>query len=152
MGRLRVPIRALSIYDFEPIVKRFHAPPPIHETFSGPGFVVCSFCPRPVDFDPSAIPAPYAHSAIDCDELMFFVSGAYTTRPDVGPGTVTFHPAGFVHGPAPGAAEASMKSDHHEEYAVMVDTFRPLSLGAARSRLRALYYLGWSRPAPEAAG
>jgi homogentisate 1,2-dioxygenase len=141
---------ALSIYDFEPIVKRFHAPPPVHETFSGPGFVVCSFCPRPVDFDPSAIPAPYAHSAIDCDELMFFVSGAYTTRPDVGPGTVTFHPAGFVHGPAPGAAEASLLSDHHEEYAVMVDTFRPLSLGSALlDGAEPFYHLGWSRPAPE---
>ncbi len=142
---------ALSIYDFEPIVKRFHAPPPVHETFSGPRFVVCSFCPRPVDFDPTSIPAPYAHSAIDCDEMMFFVSGAYTTRPDVRPGMMTFHPAGFVHGPAPGAAEGSINSSSHEEYAVMLDTFRPLSFGDAATECEEPeYYLGWSRPAPGA--
>jgi homogentisate 1,2-dioxygenase len=142
---------ALSIYDFEPIVKRFHAPPPVHETFTGPGFVVCSFCPRPVDFDPLAIPAPYAHSAVDCDEVMFFVSGAYTTRPDVRPGMMTFHPAGFVHGPAPGAAEGSTRSQAHEEYAVMFDTFRPLGLGpAAAECAEPEYHLGWSRPMPGA--
>jgi homogentisate 1,2-dioxygenase len=141
---------ALSIYDFEPIVKRFHAPPPVHETFSGPHFVVCSFCPRPVDFDPTAIPAPYAHSAVDCDEVMFFVSGAYTTRPDVRPGTMTFHPAGFVHGPASGAAEASLRSSAHEEYAVMLDTFSPLALGDAATECEeSEYYLGWSRPASD---
>jgi homogentisate 1,2-dioxygenase len=140
---------ALSIYDFEPLVKRFHAPPPINETFSGPRFVVCSFCPRPVDFDPTSIPAPYAHSSLDCDEVMFFVSGAYATRPDVRPGMMTFHPAGFTHGPAPGAAEASTKIKAHEEYAVMIDTFEPLSLGpAAGDCEEAGYYLGWSRPSP----
>jgi homogentisate 1,2-dioxygenase len=138
---------ALSIRDFEPLVKRFHAPPPIHETFTGSSFVVCSFCPRPVDFDPTAIPAPYAHSAIDCDEVMFFHSGDYVTRPDVGPGTVTFHPAGFVHGPAPGAIEASLRKPVHEEYAVMIDTFRPLALGVAAGECAEDdYYLGWSRP------
>jgi homogentisate 1,2-dioxygenase len=141
---------AFSIYDFEPIVKRFHAPPPVHETFSGPRFVVCSFCPRPVDFDPEAVPAPYSHSALDCDEVMFFVSGAYTTRPDVRPGTMTFHPAGFTHGPAPGAAEASIASGNHEEYAVMLDTFRPLSLGPATAECaEPEYHLGWSAAAPE---
>jgi homogentisate 1,2-dioxygenase len=140
---------AFSIYDFEPIVKRFHAPPPVHETFSGPRFVVCSFCPRPVDFDPEAVPAPYAHSALDCDEVMFFVSGAYTTRPDVGPGTMTFHPAGFTHGPAPGAAEASILSRNHEEYAVMLDTFKPLSLGpGAFECAESEYHLGWSTAPP----
>jgi len=138
---------ALSIYDFEPLVKRFHAPPPINETFSGPSFVVCSFCPRPVDFDPTSVPAPYAHSALDCDEVMFFVSGAYATRPDVKRGTLTFHPAGFTHGPAPGAAEASTKMKAHEEYAVMIDTFQPLSLGpAAAECAEPEYHLGWSRP------
>jgi homogentisate 1,2-dioxygenase len=142
---------AFSIYDFEPIVKRFHAPPPVHETFSGPGFVVCSFCPRPVDFDPDAVPAPYAHSAVDCDEVMFFVSGAYSTRPDVVPGTVTFHPAGFVHGPAPGAAEGSIATTEHHEYAVMLDTFAPLALGAGVAEGAVPdYHLGWSRPAPAA--
>lgn len=138
---------ALSIYDFEPLVKRFHAPPPINETFSGPKFVVCSFCPRPVDFDPTSVPAPYAHSALDCDEVMFFVSGAYATRPDVRPGMMTFHPAGFTHGPAPGAAEASTRMKSHEEYAVMIDTFQPLSLGPASSECSEDdYHLGWSRP------
>ena len=137
---------ALSIYDFEPIVKRFHAPPPVHETFSGPRFVVCSFCPRPVDFDPTALSAPYAHSAVDCDEMMFFVSGAYTTRPDVRPGTLTFHPAGFVHSPAPGAAEAAILTSSHEEYAVMVDTFRPLSLGPQIAKdSEPPYHLNWSQ-------
>jgi homogentisate 1,2-dioxygenase len=140
---------AFSIYDFEPLVKRFHAPPPIHETFTGPRFVVCSFCPRPVDFDPDAVPAPYAHSALDCDEVMFFVSGAYSTRPDVGAGTMTFHPAGFTHGPAPGAAEASIATDRHEEYAVMLDTFRPLGLGpGAADCAEPEYYLGWSKAPP----
>jgi homogentisate 1,2-dioxygenase len=139
---------AFSIYDFEPIVKRFHAPPPVHETFAGPDFVVCSFCPRPVDFDEKALPAPYAHSANDCDELMFFVAGDYTIRKgvDVGPGTMTFHPAGFVHGPHPGGAEASLTKTHHEEYAVMVDTFRPLSLGvAAVACADTDYYTSWAR-------
>jgi len=140
---------ALSIYDFEPIVKRFHAPPPVNETFSGPRFVVCSFCPRPADFDPTSVPAPYAHSALDCDEVMFFVSGAYATRPDVRRGTVTFHPAGFAHGPAPGAAEASTKIKAHEEYAVMIDTFQPLSLGSAAAECaEPEYHLAWSRPVP----
>jgi homogentisate 1,2-dioxygenase len=139
---------AFSIYDFEPVVKRFHAPPPVHETFSGPNFVVCSFCPRPVDYDPSAVPAPYAHSALDCDEIMFFVSGAYTARVgvDIGPGTATFHPAGFVHGPHPGGAEASLTKASHEEYAVMIDTFRPLSLGAdALSCADPGYHTSWLR-------
>ncbi|HEX5587500.1 MAG TPA: homogentisate 1,2-dioxygenase [Acidimicrobiia bacterium] len=142
---------AFSIYDFEPLVKRFHAPPPVNETFSAPGFVVCSFCPRPVDFDPTAIPAPYAHSAVDCDEVMFFVSGAYTIRPDVRPGTMTFHPAGFAHGPAPGGIEASLQKSVHEEYAVMIDTFAPLSMGDAMEECAEPdYYLGWSRPVPGA--
>ena len=142
---------ALSIYDFEPIVKRFHAPPPVHETFTGPRFVVCSFCPRPVDFDPDAVPAPYAHSALDCDEVMFFASGAYTTRPDIVPGMMTFHPAGFTHGPSPGAAEGSIASSHHEEYAVMLDTFGPLSLGPAVGECaQPDYHLSWSKPVPGA--
>jgi homogentisate 1,2-dioxygenase len=141
---------AFSIYDFEPIVKRFHAPPPVHETFTGPGFVVCSLCPRPVDFDATSVPAPYAHSAIDCDEVMFFLSGNYTIRAglDIGQGSMTFHPAGFVHGPHPGGAEASLAKSHHEEYAMMIDTFRPLSLGAvAAACTDADYHTSWLRAA-----
>jgi homogentisate 1,2-dioxygenase len=138
---------AFSIYDFEPIVKRFHAPPAMLETFSGPGWVVCSFCPRPADFDPTSVPAPYAHSAVDCDEMMFFVAGDYTIRrgTNVGAGSITFHPAGWVHGPHPGGAEASIGKPYHDEYAVMIDTFKPLSLGpAAASVADAEYYTSWA--------
>jgi homogentisate 1,2-dioxygenase len=126
---------AFSIFDFEPLVKRFHAPPPVHETFAGPGFSVCSFCPRPADFDPTAVPAPYSHSSVDCDEVMFLVGGSYGARAglDMGPGSMSFHPAGFTHGPQPGAAEASLGKTWNDEYAVMIDTFRPLGLGAAAS-------------------
>ena len=137
---------AFSIHDFEPIVKRFHAPPPVHETFTGGGFVVCSFCPRPADFDPTAVPAPYAHSAVDCDEVMFIVSGTYTARAaaGVGPGSATFHPAGFTHGPQPGGVEASIGKAAHDEYAVMVDTFRPLGLGAAAAECEdPAYHRSW---------
>jgi len=146
---------ALSIYDFEPIVKRFHAPPPVHETFAGPGFVVCSFCPRPADYDPTAVPLPYAHSAVDCDELMFFVAGDYTARKGsgVGLGSMTFHPSGFVHGPHPGAAEASLGRTRNEEHAVMIDTFRPLSLGAAAPACADEgYATSWARLVRAAAG
>ena len=122
---------AFSIHDFEPIVKRFHAPPPVHETFTGAGFVVCSFCPRPADYDPTAVPVPYAHLAVDCDEVMFFTGGEYRARAGAGirRGSITFHPGGFVHGPHPGAAEASLGNTWNDEYAVMVDTFQPLYLG-----------------------
>jgi homogentisate 1,2-dioxygenase len=138
---------AFSIYDYEPIVKRFHAPPSVLETFTGPGWVVCSFCPRPADYDPTSVPAPYAHSAIDCDEMMFFVSGDYTIRKgtNVGQGSITFHPAGWVHGPHPGGAEASIGKPRHEEYAVMIDTFKPLSMGpAAASVADPDYYTSWA--------
>jgi homogentisate 1,2-dioxygenase len=123
---------AFSIHDFEPVVKRFHAPPPVHETFSAPRFVVCSFCPRPADFDPTAVPAPYSHTAVDCDEMMFIVSGDYTARTGAGvrPGSMTFHPAGFTHGPQPGGVEAALGKTWNDEYAVMIDTFGPLGLGA----------------------
>ena len=138
---------AFSIYDYEPIVKRFHAPPSVLETFSGPGWVVCSFCPRPADYDPMSVPAPYAHSAIDCDEMMFFVAGDYTIRrgTNVGQGSITFHPAGWVHGPHPGGAEASIGKANHDEYAVMVDTFKPLSLGPAAALVAdPEYHTSWA--------
>jgi homogentisate 1,2-dioxygenase len=124
---------ALSIHDFEPIVKRFHAPPPVHQTFEGPGFVVCSFCPRPLDFDPEAVPVPYNHANVDSDEVLFYVAGDFTSRRGAGiaAGSVTLHPAGFVHGPQPGAVEASLGAARTDELAVMVDTFRPLDLGEA---------------------
>ncbi|MCU1484122.1 MAG: homogentisate 12-dioxygenase [Actinomycetia bacterium] len=137
---------AFSIHDFEPIVKRFHAPPPVHETFTAGRFVVCSFCPRPADFDPTAVPAPYSHTAVDCDEVMFIVSGDYTARADagVGPGSMTFHPAGFTHGPQPGGVEAALGKTWNDEYAVMIDTFAPLGLGAAAPHCEdADYHRSW---------
>ncbi|MGE0880918.1 MAG: homogentisate 1,2-dioxygenase [Acidimicrobiia bacterium] len=134
---------AFSIYDYEPVVKRFHMPPIALETFSGPNFSVCSFTPRPADFDPTSVPAPYAHAALDCDEVMFFASGDYTIRrgTKVGVGSITFHPSGWTHSPHPGGSEASIGKPAHEEYAVMVDTFRPLSLGPAAAAVEDHTYL-----------
>ncbi|MEV4454983.1 homogentisate 1,2-dioxygenase domain-containing protein [Microbispora sp. NPDC049633] len=129
---------AFNIQDFEPIVKRTHAPPPVHQTFEGPGFVVCSFCPRPLDFHPEAVPIPYNHHNVDSDEFMFYVGGDYTARKGSGidVGSISLHPAGFTHGPQPGAVEAAVEAvrkGHTEttEMAVMIDTFRPLDLGPA---------------------
>ncbi|GLW97490.1 homogentisate 1,2-dioxygenase domain-containing protein [Microtetraspora sp. NBRC 16547] len=129
---------AFNIHDFEPIVKRTHAPPPVHQTFEGPGFVICSFCPRPLDFHPDAVPIPYNHHNVDSDELMFYVGGDYTARRGSGIdiGSISLHPAGFTHGPQPGAVEAiveAVRQGHSEtsEMAVMIDTFRPLDLGSA---------------------
>lgn len=124
---------AFNINDFEPIVKRTHAPPPVHQTFEGPGFVVCSFMPRPLDFHPDAVPIPYNHHNVDSDEFMFYVGGDYSARAGSGidVGSISLHPAGFTHGPQPGAVEAVIAAGatHTSEMAVMVDTFRPLDLG-----------------------
>ncbi|HVA59315.1 MAG TPA: homogentisate 1,2-dioxygenase [Mycobacteriales bacterium] len=122
-----------SIHDFEPIVKRFHAPPPVHQTFEGPNFVVCSFCPRPFDFDPTAIAVPYNHANVDSDEVLFYVGGDFMSRKGagIGPGSISLHPAGFIHGPQPGSVEAALGKPGTDELAVMVDTFRPLELGPA---------------------
>lgn len=124
---------AFSIHDFEPIAKRFHAPPPVHQTFEGPHFVVCSFCPRPYDFDPEAVPVPYHHANVDSDEVLFYVGGDFMSRKGAGieRGSMTLHPAGFVHGPQPGSVEAATGVPGTDEVAVMVDTFRPLALGEA---------------------
>ncbi|MEO3854411.1 homogentisate 1,2-dioxygenase domain-containing protein [Acrocarpospora sp. B8E8] len=124
---------AFNIADFEPIVKRTHAPPPVHQTFEGPGFVICSFCPRPLDFHPEAVPIPYNHHNVDSDEFMFYVGGDYSARAGSGidVGSISLHPAGFTHGPQPGAVEAVIASGATttSELAVMIDTFRPLDLG-----------------------
>jgi homogentisate 1,2-dioxygenase len=129
---------AFSTADFEPVVKRTHAPPPVHQTFEGPNFVICSFCPRPLDFDPEAVPIPYNHHNVDSDEMMFYVGGDYSARKGsgVGAGSITLHPSGFTHGPQPGAVEAAVTGlaqgrTTTDETAVMIDTFRPLNLGAA---------------------
>jgi homogentisate 1,2-dioxygenase len=124
---------AFSIHDFEPIVKRFHAPPPVHQTFEGPNLVVCSFCPRPFDFDPEAIAVPYHHANVDSDEVLFYVGGDFMSRKGagIGAGSISLHPSGFVHGPQPGSVEAAQGKPGTDELAVMVDTFRPLRIAAA---------------------
>ncbi len=117
---------ALSIHDFEPRVGRFHLPPPIHQTFEVDGFVVCSFCPRPYDFDPTAIPAPYNHSNVMSDEVIYYASSEFMSRKGIEFGSVTLHPDGIPHGPHPGRMEASLGQPATDELAVMFDTFRPL--------------------------
>lgn len=117
-----------SIHDFEPITGRVHMPPPIHQTFETNAFVVCSFVPRLYDYHPDAIPAPYNHSNIDSDELLYYVDGDFMSRKHVTRGMMTLHPAGIPHGPHPGAVEKSLGAKETKELAVMVDTFRPLML------------------------
>lgn len=119
---------AFSIHDFEPITGRIHQPPPVHQTFETDAFVVCSFCPRLYDYHPESIPAPYSHSNIDSDEVLYYVDGDFMSRNDIEAGHATLHPAGIPHGPHPGAAERSIGKTGTEELAVMVDTFKPLML------------------------
>jgi homogentisate 1,2-dioxygenase len=117
-----------SIHDFEPITGRVHQPPPVHQTFESNAFVVCSFVPRLYDYHPNAIPAPYNHSNIDSDELLYYVDGDFMSRKNVTRGMITLHPAGIPHGPHPGAVEKSIGAKETKELAVMVDTFHPLML------------------------
>jgi homogentisate 1,2-dioxygenase len=119
---------AFSIHDFEPITGRVHQPPPVHQTFEANNFVVCSFCPRLFDYHPQAIPAPYNHSNIDSDEVLYYVDGDFMSRKNVTRGMITLHPAGIPHGPHPGAVEKSIGAKETKELAVMVDTFHPLML------------------------
>ncbi|WP_182705066.1 homogentisate 1,2-dioxygenase [Thermomonospora cellulosilytica] len=144
---------AFNIEDFEPIVKRTHAPPPVHQTFEGPNFVICSFCPRPLDFHEEAVPIPYNHHNVDSDEFMLYAAGDYSARrgSGIGVGSISLHPAGFTHGPAPGAVEAvieAVRAGHTttSETAVMIDTFRPLLLGPAAARCEDPEYAwSWAR-------
>ena len=122
---------AFNIRDFEPIVGRVHQPPPVHQTFEGDGFVICSFCPRPYDFDPNAIPAPYNHSNVDSDEVLYYASSEFMSRKGIEFGSITHHPDGIPHGPHPGRAEASIGAKHTDELAVMMDSFRPLAVAKA---------------------
>ena len=119
---------AFNIRDFEPLTGRIHMPPPIHQTFEGRNFVVCSFVPRLYDYHPEAIPAPYHHSNIDSDELLYYVEGNFMSRNNVGPGQITLHPAGIPHGPHPGAIERSIGQTATEELAVMIDPFQPVMI------------------------
>ena len=124
---------ALNILDLEPIVGRIHQPPPVHQTFQGPRFVVCSFVPRPYDFEPGALKIPYHHANLDSDEVLFYSRGDFMSRAGAGiaAGSLTIHPSGFTHGPQPGALERSAEQSSTEEVAVMIDTFDPLGLSQA---------------------
>jgi homogentisate 1,2-dioxygenase len=116
----------ISIHDFEPITGRIHQPPPVHQMFQAHNFVICSFVPRLFDYHPQAIPAPYNHSNIDSDEVLYYVEGNFMSRRGIDRGSFTLHPGGLPHGPHPGTVEKSIGAEKTEELAVMVDTFRPL--------------------------
>jgi homogentisate 1,2-dioxygenase len=116
----------LNIKDFMPIVGKVHQPPPVHQTFAAPGFVICSFVPRLFDFHEQSIPAPYNHSNVDSDEILYYVEGDFMSRTGVSEGSITLHPSGFPHGPQPGKYEGSIGKKETFEYAVMLDTFKPL--------------------------
>ena len=133
-----------SIYNFEPITGRVHQPPPVHQTFETSAFVVCSFVPRLYDYHPKAIPAPYNHSNIDSDEVIYYAEGDFMSRNHVEEGYISLHPAGIPHGPHPGAYEASIGKKGTEEYAVMVDTFKPLQVTENALRIDdGVYYQSW---------
>lgn len=135
-----------SIHDFEPITGRIHLPPPIHQTFEAASFVICSFVPRMYDYHPDAIPAPYNHSNIDSDELLYYVDGDFMSRNDIEAGHISLHPAGLVHGPHPGAAERSIGKKETEELAVMVDTFAPLMVTKVGVEISdPEYYKSWNK-------
>ncbi|WP_026710092.1 homogentisate 1,2-dioxygenase [Flavobacterium filum] len=135
---------AFSIHDFEPITGRIHQPPPVHQTFETDAFVVCSFVPRLYDYHPLSIPAPYNHSNIDSDEVLYYVDGDFMSRNDVKPGNISLHPAGIPHGPHPGAYERSIGKTETKELAVMVDTFKPLMVTDEAMKVAdEKYYQSW---------
>ncbi len=133
-----------SIHNFEPITGRVHQPPPVHQTFETGAFVVCSFCPRLYDYHPKSIPAPYNHSNIDSDEVLYYVDGDFMSRTGIGPGYISLHPAGIPHGPHPGTYEASIGKKGTEELAVMIDTFKPLQVTENALKIDdGKYYKSW---------
>lgn len=133
-----------SIHNFEPITGRIHQPPPVHQTFETSAFVVCSFCPRLYDYHPKAIPAPYNHSNIDSDEVIYYVDGDFMSRNNIEQGHITLHPGGIPHGPAPGAYERSIGKKETIELAVMIDTFRPLMVTEEALKIDdGIYYRSW---------
>ncbi|WP_353088473.1 homogentisate 1,2-dioxygenase [Flavobacterium sp.] len=135
---------AFSIHDFEPITGRIHMPPPVHQTFETDAFVICSFVPRLYDYHPASIPAPYNHSNIDADEVLYYVDGDFMSRNDVEAGHISLHPAGIPHGPHPGAVERSIGKKETLELAVMIDTFKPLMVTEEAMRIADdTYYQSW---------
>lgn len=139
---------AFNIGDFEPITGSLHQPPPIHQTFEGHNYVVCSFVPRMLDYRPDAVPVPYNHSNLESDELLYYVNSKFGSRRGIEAGSMTLHPSGLPHGPQPGAVESSLGQTRTEELAVMLDTFRPLNLTRAAEELEDdSYASSWKRPA-----
>ncbi len=135
---------AFSIHDFEPITGRIHQPPTVHQTFETATFVICSFVPRLYDYHPQSIPAPYNHSNIDSDEVLYYVDGDFMSRNDIDAGHISLHPAGIPHGPHPGAAERSIGKTRTDELAVMVDTFKPLQITEEALKIADEdYYKSW---------
>ncbi|WP_374948688.1 homogentisate 1,2-dioxygenase [Mucilaginibacter sp.] len=135
---------AFSIHDFEPITGRVHQPPPVHQTFEGHNFVICSFVPRKFDYHPLSIPAPYNHSNVDSDEVLYYVDGDFMSRKSVVKGQITLHPGGIPHGPAPGSVEKSIGKEFTDELAVMIDPFRPLMLTEDAVNIEdGNYYKSW---------
>lgn len=135
---------AFSIHDFEPITGRVHQPPPVHQTFEAHNFVICSFVPRLFDYHPEAIPAPYNHSNVDSDEVLYYVDGDFMSRKHVTRGMITLHPIGIPHGPQPGMVEKSIGAKETKELAVMIDTFKPLYLTKAAASIELPdYYKSW---------
>lgn len=135
---------AFSIHDFEPITGRVHQPPPVHQTFDAHNFVICSFVPRLYDYHPLSIPAPYHHSNIDSDEVLYYVDGDFMSRKHVTRGMITLHPGGIPHGPHPGTVEKSIGAKETKELAVMVDTFHPLMMTDAAKEIEdATYINSW---------
>lgn len=135
---------AVSIFDFEPLTGRIHMPPPIHQHFEADQFVICSFVPRLYDYHPEAIPAPYHHSNIDSDEILYYVDGDFMSRNNIAKGQLTLHPAGIPHGPHPGAIERSIGKKETAELAVMIDPFRPVQITEAAMSLEVKdYFKSW---------
>jgi homogentisate 1,2-dioxygenase len=135
---------AFSIFNFEPITGRIHMPPPIHQTFQGRNFVICSFVPRLYDYHPQAIPAPYHHSNIDSDELLYYVDGDFMSRNNIKKGQITLHPGGLPHGPHPGAIERSIGKAATNELAVMIDPFNPVKITKEAMKYEYQdYYQSW---------
>ena len=138
---------ALNIEEFEPITGRIHQPPPVHQTFEGDGFVVCSFVPRLYDYHPESIPAPYHHENVGAEEVIYYASREFMSRKGIDLGSITCHPDGVPHGPHPGTVEASIGQRETRELAVMIDAFRPLTLGRDGEMIEdAEYYRSWLEP------
>ena len=140
-----------NIHDFEPKAGRIHQPPPVHQTFQGPNFVICSFCPRELDWDPEAVPIPYVHSNLQSEEVIYYVDGQFGSRKGVGVGAITLHPSGLPHGPQPGVVEKMLGKRRTDELAVMCDTFKPLKLTRLAHELDdPSYALSWHTPLQKA--